>query len=350
MSTRPPAGPTAKGVLDVEGSVRTVCGDVDPDELGPTNYHEHVFQSAPLLQGDELTDVDAGARELADLPRTGFAAVVDATPIGLGRRPAELPNVAQRAGVQLVGTTGRHRDAQYRDQPAWLHPSTEDLAAIFVRELTESMAAEDGDYLRRPLSEVPMARHGDRSVPAGVLKAGIDYWSISPAEHRVLEGVAAAHRATGAPVMVHTERCTAAHEVLDLLGDQGVHESRVCLAHADRNPDAGLHVELAARGAFLGHDGAGRAKDWPDAVLVDCIEQIAIAGYLDKVLLGNDVARRTRYRAYGGMPGLAYLGERFVPRLRQRLGDTLTERILTNPGRWLAWRHIGEEGGSPWGE
>jgi phosphotriesterase-related protein len=56
------------------------------------------------------------------------------------------------------------------------------------------------------------------------------------------------------------------------------------------------------------------------------------------VLLGGDVARATRYIAYGGMPGLAYLGRRFVPRMRDRLGDELTDRILVdNPSRWLAW-------------
>jgi predicted metal-dependent phosphotriesterase family hydrolase len=346
----------------VEGSVRTVGGDLSPAGLGPTNYHEHVFQATPLLPGDELADPDAGARELADLPRTGFTAVVDATPLGLGRRPAQLPGVAQRAGVHLVATTGRHREAHYGDQPGWCHLGADDLTGILVRELTEGMAMHDEDYLSKPLAAVATAHTREGPVRAGVLKAGIGYWAISAVEGATLEAVAAAHRATGAPVMVHTERCTAAHEVLDLLRDQGVPESRVCLAHADRNPDAGLHTELAERGAYLGHDGAGRAKDWPDSVLLECLAEIAAAGRADRVMLGNDVARRSRYRAYGGMPGLAYLGERFVPQVRQRLGDTLTDRILTNPGRWLAWASAptdatsgrrsttASQGGTPWDE
>ncbi len=320
-----------------------MCADLSPVELGPTNYHEHVFQRTPLLPGDELTDSGAGARELADLLRTGFTAVVDATPLGLGRQSAQLPSTARRGGVQVVATTGRHREAHYADQPGWRDVELDHLTRIFVRELTEGMAVDDDEYLCKPLAAVATAHSEDGPVRAGLLKAGIDYWSISSVERVTLDAVAAAHRVTGAPIMVHTERCTGAHEVLDILHDQGVAESRVCLAHADRNPDSGLHAELASRGAYLGHDGAGRAREWPDAILLDCLAEIAAAGHADRVLLGNDVARRSRYRAYGGMPGLAYLGERFVPRVRQRLGDTLTEQILTNPGRWLTWTSAAAE-------
>ena len=167
---------------------------------------------------------------------------------------------------------------------------------------------------------------------------GIGYWRISAFEHRVAEAVAAAHTATGAPVMVHTEHATAVHEVLDLLDDLGVPSSRVALAHVDRNPDPGLHAEVAARGAFLGYDGPARARSAPDSVVLDCLYEVASAGHADALLLGGDVARASRYASYGGMPGLAYLGRRFVPRMRALLGAELTDQVLVhNPARWLTW-------------
>ena len=43
------------------------------------------------------------------------------------------------------------------------------------------------DRRTRPRGARPDA--GRHPVRAGVLKAGIDYWSISPFEHRVLEAV-----------------------------------------------------------------------------------------------------------------------------------------------------------------
>jgi predicted metal-dependent phosphotriesterase family hydrolase len=175
-------------------------------------------------------------------------------------------------------------------------------------------------------------------VCAGLLKAGTGYWSISRFERSVLDAVAQVSAETGAPVMVHLEHGSAAHEVLDILAGQGCPERRVALAHVDRNPDPGLHVELASRGALLGYDGAARHQRWPDSVLIDCLARVVEGGGGDQLLLGGDVARRSRYVAYGGMPGLAYLFDRFVPRVRSAVGDDTTDRILRRtPARWLTW-------------
>ncbi len=208
-----------------------------------------------------------------------------------------------------------------RDVPA--------LTALFLADLTEGMPSSDG-------STRPASGADGEPIRAGILKAGIDYWKISTFERTVVDAVAGAHRETGAPVMVHLEFCTAAHEVLDLLEQGGVAPSRVVLAHADRNPDVGLHLELAARGAFLGYDGMARPRTRTDAELLDLTAAVTAGGAA--VLLGGDVARSSRYAAYGGMPGLAYLGERYLPRLSDRIGDEAVDRILTdNAHRWLTW-------------
>lgn len=36
-------------------------------------------------------------------------------------------------------------------------------------------------------------------------------------------------------------------------------------------------------------------------------------------LRGRDVARRTRFVAYGGLPGMGYLGTRVIPQLIRRV-------------------------------
>lgn len=53
----------------------------------------------------------------------------------------------------------------------------------------------------------------------------------------------------------------------------------------------------------------------------------------------GDVARRSRYVAYGDLPGLVvYLFDRFVPRVRERVGESATAMVMVvNPARWLAW-------------
>ena len=306
-------------------TVRTVLGDIAARELGRVNYHEHLFQVSPLLPGDELTDERASGAEAGLLKESGFDAMVDATPIGLGRNPEAVARISEATGLAVVATTGAHRDAHYADDH-WLRLLDEDaLGDRFTADLVTGMPRHDDD-----------GSAGRSAVRAGVLKAGVDYWRISPFERRVLAAVADAHRVTGAPVMVHLEFGTAAHEVLDVLGGSGVHANRIVLAHADRNPDAGLHLELAARGAVLGYDGMARPRTRTDSELLDLTEAVVAAGAT--VVLGGDVARKTRYESYGGMPGLAYLGRRYLPRLAERIGSRVLGEILTtNAQRWLAW-------------
>lgn len=298
--------------------IRTVLGDIAPKDLGPTNYHEHLFQVSPLLIGDELDDEAASAREAASLRRSGARAMVDPTPIGLGRRPDAVARISADVGLHVVHATGAHHHGHYAEDDPLLRRSEADLARLFATEL---MAGLDGTRVR-----------------AGLIKTGVGYWSVSPFEQRVLAAAGGLTAENGVPIMVHLEHGSAAHEVLDLLELAGCPPDRVALAHVDRNPDPGLHTDLAARGAYLGYDGAARHQRWPDSVLVDCLAVVVAAGHGDRLLLGGDVARRSRFVSYGGLPGLAYLFDRFVPRVRERVGESATVTVLVvNPARWLAW-------------
>jgi predicted metal-dependent phosphotriesterase family hydrolase len=307
-------------------TIRTVTGDLRAAEVGRVDCHEHLFQVTPLLPGDDLTDEAASTTEAGYLARSGFDAMVDATPFGLGRRPLALLHASRTARLLIVATTGAHRSEHYADQSWVLELSTDDMVARFRADVIDGM----------PPVDRPQASEKRTDARAGVLKAGIGYWRIDAFERRVIEAVGEVHRETGCPVMVHTEFATAAHEVLDLLHQDGVPPDRVVLAHVDRNPDPGLHAELASRGAYLGYDGAARARSAPDSVILNCLASVVAAGHAGSLLIGGDVARATRYRAYGGMPGLEYLGTRFLPRLRKVTGDAVVETIIrTNPQRLL---------------
>lgn len=313
--------------------IRTVLGDISPDALGRTNYHEHLFQVSPLLPGDDLDDEMLSGEEAQSLRDSGFDAMVNATPIGLSRQPEAVARISQQKGLQVIMTTGRHREAHYAADH-WLRDTGVDgLTKMFVRDLTEAMPTND------TAGSPPAATlNSGEPIRAGVLKAGIDYWSISAFEHRTLEAVAHAHKHTGAPIMIHVEMCTATHEVLTLLESFGVSPHRVCLAHADRTIDPDLHTSLIERGAFLGYDGMARWKNHSDHTLIDLTSSVIDSAGVSRILLGGDVARRSRYVAYGGMPGLEYLGSRYLPRLRQRVGDEAVEAMVgDNAKRWLTW-------------
>lgn len=309
--------------------VRTVLGDIEPRQLGPTDYHEHLFQATPILLGDDLDDEQASTAEARSLRQAGASAMVEATPTGLGRRPSAVARAAAASGLHVIHTSGAHREAHYGTAHPLLDEDSKDLHSRFTRDLFVGMTEDNGD--------VALAPDGS-PVLAGLLKIGIGYWSTTDFERRVAEVVGAISSESGAPVMVHLENGSAAHEILDLLAKQGCPPQNVALAHIDRNPDPGLMLELTARGAMLGFDGPGRNHRWPDSTLLECISAVVSGGGGENVLLGGDVARRSRYLAYGGMPGLRYLFDRFVPRLRKEVGDQILDQILVdNPARWLTW-------------
>ena len=311
-----------------EKKIRTVLGDMDPRELGKTDVHEHLLMRSPLLRGEELDDLEKSTREAVELREAGIDALVELTTIGLGRDPQGVADIAARSGLHVVLATGVHREAHYPPEH-WVHRTAPgELAELFIRDITQGCEATD---YSGPQEQPTRIR-------AGVIKVGAGYWSISPLERRVFEAASEAHRVTDASVACHLELGSAAWEVLEALEAAGIAPERTVLAHVDRNPDPGLHAELAAAGAYLGYDGMARVKYWPDSVLLDCLLRVATLGGADRLLLGGDVARRTAFRSYGGLPGMAYLPRRFVPRLAEMGGEDLVRRILVdNPARFLGF-------------
>jgi phosphotriesterase-related protein len=311
--------------------IRTVLGDVSPEALGRCDYHEHLFQVSPLLPGDELDEEEASAAEAASLRLAGVDAMVEATPTGLGRDPAAVARISAATGLAVVHVTGAHRSEHY-GEGHWLTAAAEDdLVARFTADILDGFPAEDS-----PGRSSRATGPDGTPVRAGMVKAGVGYWRIDPFERRVLAAAATTAGAAGVPVMVHLEHGSAAWEVLDALAAGGLAADRVVLAHADRNLDPGLHAELTLAGAYLGYDGMARHREAPDTAILDCLERVVAAGDRHRMLLGGDVARRSRYRAYGGIPGLDYLPARFLPRVRERVGaDVLEQLLITNPARLL---------------
>ncbi len=108
----------------MSGFVRTVTGDVSPAELGRTYCHEHLLTRPVdrLIDDDSdllLDDEDKAAEELERFRAAGGGALVECTPVELGRDPDGMRRLSQRTGVSIVATTGHitphyWRGARYR--------------------------------------------------------------------------------------------------------------------------------------------------------------------------------------------------------------------------------------------
>lgn len=310
--------------------IRTISGDIAPEKLGRTNYHEHAFQISPLLSGDELDNAEKSSREFSRLAKSGFDSYVDATPIGLGRRPQQILELSKVSGLQIVHATGVHKEAHYSHTHPVTSLSVADLIELFSYEIHSGILKND--------SSMEISAANTSEIKAGFIKFGISDQPLTPFENRALEAAATVSGQTGAAIMIHTDAASEIFAVLDSLESFGANLNRVVVAHIDRRPDPKFHAAIASRGVFLGYDGAGRSQYFPDEVLVELFSNMVELGFASQILLGADVARSSRYIEYGGGPGLEYLGNSFLPKLRIRTSEEIVRKVLTtNPANWLAF-------------
>lgn len=299
----------------MSAAIRTVLGDIAPDELGVCDAHDHLFLRSPALPGHEMDDPRAALGELAAFAALGGRAVAQWTPWGMGRRTAGLPELSRRSGVHVIAATGVHQAKHY--DRAELERVHHDLAGLFVAELT-----------RGP-------------VKAGLIKIAGAYHRLDEHARHVLAAAARAHHATGAPIGVHLEGGTAALDVLDALcGTHAVAPGSVILGHLLRFPDGRVHRQVAEAGAYLAFDGPSRAHHGNDWRLLDSIAALAGSGLADRLLLGGDtVTSAARSTADG--PGMPFLLSGLRPRIERELGtDVATAIFVDNPARAFAanWR------------
>lgn len=313
--------------------VRTVCGDIQPQDVGFTHCHEHTF----LLPGPSmrvnpemlLDDLEKTTEELAEFRAAGGRTVVDAQPIGPERAPRLQRLASERSGVNIVAMTGFHRAIYYEPEHFRFHESAEQLARRMIAEITTGMCEYD-------------LSGGARStdICAGAVKFASDYHLIDGQAQKVAEAVATAHQATGAPILTHTESGTCAMEQIALFEKLGVAASSLLISHLDRNPDPYLHEDVAHSGAYLIYDGISQVRRHPDSTIVGLIRHLSEAGLASRILLGMDMGLRSMWRSYGGGPGMTYLAQVFLVKLRKAgLGvEQISMFTDYNPAQALSFR------------
>ncbi len=301
--------------------IRTVRGDIAPEELGITYPHEHLLTHPPASVDDPDLTMDseeAAVRELRFFRAAGGRALVEMSPRDYGRDAAGLRRLAEAADVHVICTTGWHKDMFCR--PWVAERRVDDLAAEIVRDIEEGI---DGTGVR-----------------AGVIKAASSLNTITPAEEKAFRAAACAHRATGAVISTHTEAGTMGLEQVDLLRAEGVDPSRIILGHIDRRMDLDYQRALLATGVTIIYDQLSKEKYYPDSLRVRCLKTLIDEGYGRQIMLSGDLARKSYWPSYGGWggPGLTYILWRFVPWLREAgvSSAAIEEILIRTPARVLA--------------
>ena len=312
--------------------IRTVLGDIAPEELGFTDAHEHLILDKDYvlkLNPDyRLDSVEKSSEEVRSFMAAGGRAVVEMTCLGFGRNVRKLTEIARKTGCHIIASTGFHRPQFYMDSHWRFFYDADQLARLLIEEIQQGM---DQHQYNGPILDRTEAR-------AGVIKIATGYYVIKSEDERVIEAAAIAHRETGAPIVTHTEQGTLGLEQVQRLGALGVDAVHVTVGHYDRNPDFFLHRELAQTGCFLQYDTPSRRKYFPETHFIDLLRKMVEAGHGRQIVWGGDLARPSYQLAYGGAPGLKYILDNFIPRLLQEgfTEDILADVFVNNPARALS--------------
>lgn len=307
--------------------VQTVTGPLPAERVGFTLPHEHTVCYLWHIPGRwdywELTpDEDVIAGELAVFQAQGGTCLVDVTLPGIGRDPAWLRRLSERTGLSIVMGAGWYRGAYFPVEALIDRRGVDELAAQLIREAGEGV---DGTGIR----------------PGILGEIGTDKPWVSAIEERVFRAVGRAARATGLAVTTHAVMSDVGLAQLRILEEEGVDPGRVVIGHADSYPSLAYHLALIGRGANVEFDFLGMSftpmERTGEPRLIALLVELVARGHADRLLLSHDVCHNQQLRHYEGH-GYGYLGDTFLPRLREAgLGEAVIRQItVENPRRILS--------------
>jgi len=263
--------------------VQTFDGPVEPDALGATLVHEHVFVGShelalnhPHPEWDEGEAVERAVRGLTTLYELGIRTVVDLTVLGLGRDVARVAAVARRVPVRLVASTGYYTadvlPGFFRTHgPGRLVECPDPLVAFFVDDIERGIA--------------------DTGVRAGMLKVVTDRQGVTEDVARVMTAAAVAHQQTGVPVTTHSHPASRnGLEQQEFLRRRRVPLDRVVIGHSGDTEDLDYLRRLMDNGSFVGMDRFGMEHVLPDERRASTVLELLRLGYGDRMLLSQDAA------------------------------------------------------------
>lgn len=321
--------------------VQTVTGAIDVGSLGRTLMHEHLFIAFPGAEYDPTAVFDRGAfvteaaKRLRQLREEhGVRSFVDPCPIELGRDAALIREIAERSEMQVICTTGFYFEAM--GLPVyWRARTTEEIAELYIREITEGI--------------------GNTGVRAGAIKVATGEPEITALEMKFLDAACIAQKATGVPIITHTQDGYGAPDQIAAFAGNGVQPHKCLIGHCCGNADPAYHKQVVDAGVYIGFDRIGMVRFQPDEVRADNLVRLVRTGHRSQIMMSQDrhcgwfgkLARQVSAEEQARMDALKAVGKwpppythlftDFLPKLRERgLADAdIFSMLDDNPRRFF---------------
>jgi phosphotriesterase-related protein len=292
----------------------TTLGNYSDDQLGLILPHEHIFVDLGPIEEENWKHADPQAAvelmtpELNRAAEAGVTALVECTPVGVGRRVDIVKAVSDAADFPVVLPTGIYREPWV---PEWAHKAPlEKIRDWMISELTNEI---EGSGLQAAWIKLSAGDEGLTSV-----------------ETKILRAAAQAGKETGAVIGSHTIKGRVVKNQLDIIEEEGYSAARFIWIHTQAEPDFHYHIEHASRGAWLEYDSIG-GEEPGDQFFLEHIPRLLDSGFGDQLMLSQDRGWFDPSQPGGGIPkSFTYLSEIFLPKLRDYGLDEKTIHQLTH--------------------
>lgn len=290
--------------------LHTTLGEQSLERLGLILPHEHIFVDLGDIAAESYKKADATdvirvmAPELEKVKNAGVTALVECTPVGVGRRVDIVKAVSEKTNFPVVVATGIYREPWI---PEWAHQASQEaLEAWMLAEL------EDGIE--------------QTGVKAAWIKLSAGDEGITECEAKILRAAARAAKQTGAVIGSHTIRGSVVLQQLEIIEAEGYSAQRFIWIHTQAEADASLHLEVAKRGAWLEFDAIGSMDD---AYFLERILSLTKAGFAKQLLLSHDRGWYDPSKAAGGtQQPYTYLSQVFLSRMREAgISESMIEQL-----------------------
>lgn len=346
---------------ELTGKVQTVLGPIAPEDLGITLPHEHLISdgSCWFVEPSEATekamvhhpvtldilwwlryhlfqnmddllllDEQEAIKEAIRFKLAGGNSIVELSNIGLGRDPAALARISRATGLNVIMGSGYY------------------LAVSHGPEMDAKTEEEITDEIVRDI----MVGAGNSGIRSGIIGEIGCSWPLADNERKSLRAAARAQQLTGAALNVHPGQGEeAAMEIVKILGDAGADLTRTVIDHIDRAVrDPQDRIKLAKTGCYLEYDLFGREGYYPihhriidlpnDAQRINEITELINKGYLNQMLISQDIWNKTQRCAYGGW-GYAHILRDTIPvmRVKGMTEEQIHTIMVKNPRRLLTF-------------
>jgi phosphotriesterase-related protein len=343
-------------------AIRTVNGDIDPDHLGITLMHEHIYWDQSCYLNDlpseasfknfllqkmtpEIrkrifyhmhqhrdniiqTDEQLAMDEIRNFYSLGGSLICDLSPIGFGRDPLSNLRISRTVGINIVMGTALYIESS--------HP--------------ESFRSMDVDRLAEFFTDEIVNGEKQTGIKAGIIgEIGISD-DFTTREKEVLTAAAMAQKATGAALSIHPPIFkTKAHEILDIIEQSGGDLTKTIMGHCDPTLDnIDYHNSIAKRGTYIEFDQFGHEcpvnygpykNQWlpRDIDRIRAIKKQIDLGNKEKILISQDICFKYVLKKFGG-GGYAHIIENLLPYFifEGISQDDINTIMIGNPKRALS--------------